>query len=523
MPTPLIKKGRERPLLHGETIMFRQISIAAAVAAAFISAASACTTIVVDKDATVDNGYLIARSVDGHQNASQWVVNHTAKKNQKGMYRNKDLDPEGTNFEYPLPETALAFSSTPSWIAGIKNPEMFNDGASGFNELGVGLSGTESIYASDKALSFDPYTDAGIGEVDITNVILPRAHTAREGVKILGSIIEKHGACEGFGVAFVDKDELWYLETGTAHQWIARRIPKSQYLATGNQGRLQEYDPNSDDFMASPNLVQFAVDHGLYNPKKDGAFNFAKAYTRDDDRDRTYNDPRVWVIQKSFNPSMKQKIDDGRNFPVFVEPERKLTLDDVKTAMRNHYEGESFDPYTNGLKPDSANRPISVFRAYQTHILQVRPQLPKAIGEIRYLSLGMADLSVFVPFYQGLTTIPASYQTGTKDADNNSSFWKIRKLQGVVMTDYPNLAPMVQKAYKDFEAKMAKDQAGMEAQYLKLVKKDPKAAQKLLNTFNVRVLREADELTDRLFNEVMTVQINNMQQYIPFNNRKHFD
>ena len=43
--------------------------------------------------------------------------------------------------------------------------------------------------------------------------------------------------------------------------------------------------------MASKNLVEFAVEKGLYNPETDGAFNFSKAYTRDDDRDRTLQRP----------------------------------------------------------------------------------------------------------------------------------------------------------------------------------------------------------------------------------------
>lgn len=62
------------------------------------------------------------------------------------------------------------------------------------------------------------------------------------------------------------------------------------------QGRLQAYDPKSEDFLASKNLVKWATDNGFYDPKKDGQFNFAKVYTRDDDRDRVYNDPRVWQI-----------------------------------------------------------------------------------------------------------------------------------------------------------------------------------------------------------------------------------
>ena len=504
--------------------MFKKLALTVAMTTALMSQAWACTTIVVDRGATENGAYMIARSVDGHINTPQQIVLHPAVKNQKGMYRTKETGFRGTAFEYPLPETAFAYSSTPTWKPNVKDMQVFNDGASGFNDQGVGLSGTESIFASPEALKADPYNKVnGITEVDVTNVILPRAKTARDGVKILGHIIETIGVGEGIGVAFVDKNELWYLESGSGHQWLARRIPKNQYLASANQGRLQEYDPNSEDYLASPNLVSFAVEHGLYNPQKDGAFNFSKAYIRDDSRDRTYNDPRVWVIQKTFTPSLEQPMQEGRQFPVFATPDKKLVLADLRKMMRNHYQGEEYDPYSNGMTSEMPYRPISVPRAFQTHILEVRPDLPSAIGQIRYLAFGMADLSVFLPIYDGLNTIPEAFTTGTRQADNVSFFWKIRKLQGLVMTDYPALAPMVHEAYEQFEIQTETAQKAFEADYLKMVKKDPAGAQKLLNTFNLKVLADAESLTDSLANKVATEQMKLLLKKYPFKNKKNHD
>ncbi|EBS4177554.1 dipeptidase, partial [Salmonella enterica subsp. enterica serovar Bovismorbificans] len=171
------------------------------------------------------------------------------------------------------------------------------------------------------------------------DILLSQTKTAREAIALLGHIIETAGAGEGFGVAVVDDNEIWYLETATGHQWMAQRLPANQYFATGNQGRLQNYDPNDPNVMGSKSLVSFATEKGLYHPQKDGKFNFSKVYTRDDERDRTYNDPRVWTIQQKFNPSVKQDIAAGRQFPVFMTPEKKMTLDDVKAVLRSHYEG----------------------------------------------------------------------------------------------------------------------------------------------------------------------------------------
>ena len=270
--------------------------------------------------------------------------------------------------------------------------------------------------------------------------------------------------------------------------------------------------------MASKNLIQFATEKGLYEPAKDGKFNFAKAYTRDDERDRTYNDPRVWTIQKTFNPSVNQDMAKGREFPVFMKPEKKMTLDDVKAVLRSHYEGTSHDPYTNGLNGKEPWRPVSVFRTYEAHVMQVRPWLPKEIGETTYIGLGMADLTAFVPYYSGLKAYPANYTMGTDKADDQSIYWKYRKLQTLTMTDYPKLAPIVKKAYKAWEDKVAKEQKEVEAEYLKMAKSNKPAADKMLNDFNLRIMADAEKLTEDLTNQLFTIRTKDIQSDIFFAN-----
>ena len=495
---------------------FRIAALAGAIASLVAGSALACTTVVVGQDATSDGSILIARSADSSALKAQHLVIHPAKKGQKGMYRTADHH-GANNFEYPLPENAMRFTTVPNWQTQVH-------GATGWNEAGVGFSGTESIFARDDALKIDPYVeDTGITEDDIPDVLLPVAKTAREAVQLLGSIVETKGAGEGFGVVLMDEKEVWYFETGTGHQWLAQRAPKNQYFASGNQGRLQKYDPKSSDFLASKTLVEFAVKNGFYDPKKDGEFNFSKAYCRDDDRDRDYNDPRVWQIQKLFNPSLEQKPDEGRTYPVYLKPEKKLTVDDMKTMLRNHYEGTDHDPYSPVLNGNEPWRPISVFRTYESHVMHVRPWLPKEIGEVAYVGIGMADLSCYVPYYHGLESYPAHYGMGTDKADSKSIYWKYRKLQTLVMTDYQKLAPVVKAAYKTFEADTAKAQADMEKKYMEVVKKDPKAASKLLNEFNLKVMNDAEALTEDLTNQVFTIRTTDIQAANFFANNKRKD
>ncbi|MBG3079163.1 C69 family dipeptidase [Proteus mirabilis] len=496
--------------------LFKKGIIALSINIALASSALACTTLLAGTEATNDGSYIIARSADSDALKAQHFVIHPAKTNQTGIYSTKEHNGVN-NFTYPLPKNSLRYTTVPNWKTQLH-------GATGFNELGVGVSGTESIFASPQALAFDPYVeDTGITEDDIPDVLLSRAKTAREAIELLGSIIEKQGAGEGFGVAVVDKNELWYLETGTGHHWVAQKLPKDKYFATGNQGRLQFYDIKRDDVLGSKNLVEFAIEKGLYNPEKEGVFNFSKAYTRDDERDRTYNDPRVWIIQQQFNPSLKQAVDDGRNFAPLLTPEKKVSVEEAKAMLRNHFEGTEHDPYTNGLNGKEPWRPISVFRTYEAHVMQVRPELPQEIGEVTYVGLGMADLTAFVPYYSGLKAYPQHYGIGTNKADSDSIYWKYRKLQTLVMTDYPKLAPIVKKAYQEWEEKTALEQKEMEAKYLAMVKTNKVGADKMLNEFNLRVMASAELLTENLTNELFTVKTKDIQDDIFFANKSKKD
>lgn len=496
--------------------LFKKGIIALSINIVLASSALACTTLLAGTEATNDGSYIIARSADSDALKAQHFVIHPAKTNQTGIYSTKEHNGVN-NFTYPLPKNSLRYTTVPNWKTQLH-------GATGFNELGVGVSGTESIFASPQALAFDPYVeDTGITEDDIPDVLLSRAKTAREAIELLGSIIEKQGAGEGFGVAVVDKNELWYLETGTGHHWVAQKLPKDKYFATGNQGRLQFYDIKRDDVLGSKNLVEFAIEKGLYNPEKEGVFNFSKAYTRDDERDRTYNDPRVWIIQQQFNPSLKQAVDDGRNFAPLLTPEKKVSVEEAKAMLRNHFEGTEHDPYTNGLNGKEPWRPISVFRTYEAHVMQVRPELPQEIGEVTYVGLGMADLTAFVPYYSGLKAYPQHYGIGTNKADSDSIYWKYRKLQTLVMTDYPKLAPIVKKAYQEWEEKTALEQKEMEAKYLAMVKTNKVGADKMLNEFNLRVMASAELLTENLTNELFTVKTKDIQDDIFFANKSKKD
>ena len=460
---------------------------------------SECTTIIIGKEQTADGSMIVSRSED-------WDAMEA--KNYE-IFEDTDNGPrefiaKDSPFRCELPKKALGYSAlSPYSLHG-------HWGSAGFNTAGVGMSATESIFSSDEVLKYDPLVENGVAENSVFNITLPYVRTAREGVERLGMLIEKYGIAEGFGIGFVDSKEIWYLETACGHRWLACRMPKDQYFVTGNQSRFRTYDPkDKENYLASADLIEFAEKHGLYNPAQ-GAFDFHEAYARDVELDTTYNYPRVWGLQQFFSPSIKNDITKN-TFPVFAKPEEKITLTKLRTAFRFHYDNTDHDPYLHS-NPKEPYRPVSIFRTTQTHLLQVRPELPQAIGCVNYVAMGMADLGVFLPLYQGITSYPEAYTKGTDESSADSAYWKFRKIMVLGMTNYNKYAPIIKETYAKFEAETDQRQREMEEEYLRIYKTQPLHAKDLLQAFSDKVLTDALEVADRLQEKLFTLMTKDIQQ-----------
>lgn len=460
---------------------------------------SECTTIIIGQEQTVDGSMIVARSEDWDAMEAKNYEIFEGTDNGPREFVAKD-----SPFRCELPEKALGYSAlSPYNLHG-------HWGSAGFNTAGVGMSATESIFSSDEILKHDPLVENGVAENSVFNITLPYVHTAREGVERLGMLIEKYGIAEGFGIGFVDSKEIWYLETACGHRWLACRMPKDQYFVTGNQSRFRTYDPNDkENYLASADLIEFAEKHGLYNPAQ-GAFDFHEAYARDIKLDTTYNYPRVWGLQQFFSPEIKNDVTKN-TFPVFAKAAHKVTLTELRTAFRFHYDNTEHDPYLNS-NPKEPYRPVSIFRTTQTHLLQVRPELPQAIGCVNYVAMGMADLGVFLPLYQGITSYPEAYTKGNGESSDDSAYWKFRKIMVLGMTNYNKYAPIIKEAYAKFEAETDQRQREMEEEYLRIYKTQPLHAQDLLQAFSDKILNSALDLAGRLQEKLFTLMTQDIQQ-----------
>ena len=452
---------------------------------------SACTTIMVGSKMMADGSRIYARSDDAKEYKATTLM----------YYHHEENGPnEFEAFDSPfycddLPKVRLAYSA-------LERPYLPGHwGEAGFNELGVGMSATETIFSNEKVLAIDPYVENGVAENCIFNIVLPYIDSARNGVKRLGSLIEKYGSAEGFGIAFMDQKETWYLENAGGHRWLACRMPEDKYFVSGNQSRYRKYEPkDKHNYLASKDLIEFAVKNGLCTEDN---FDFHTAYSLESDNDKTYNYPRVWALQKLFTPSVKTNV-KVNDFPVYQTADKLLTVTDIRNAFRYHYDGTQHDPYLHS-NPKEPYRPVSIFRTINTHILQVRPWLPKEIGCLDYMAMGMADLGLFLPLYQGVTDYPEPYMIGETYSTSDSAYWTFRKVMVLGMMDYNNCAPIIKEVYGQLERENDQRQAEMEIEFQRLYDNNqPIRAMEMLQEFSDKLLMHALDVSKDLLEILFT-------------------
>lgn len=388
---------------------------------------SACTTVLVGKDASIDGSTMAARNDDtGKPLNPVRLVSYPAyhdQPNQVKAYLN--------HFIGERPADGYRYQGVPN--VDLKNEGTYDE--SGFNEKNVGMSATESVYANERALAADPLnTESGINEDAIVATTLPFINSARQGVQYLGQLVARYGSAESNGVIFIDKDEIWYMEIVTGHCWVAERIPDDSYAVTGNRIAIQEVNfDDRDNFMWSNHIRDFVEQHHL-NPDLHG-WNFRRIFGTADVFDQHYNTCRQWYGHKVLSPDVKLDPLDF-DLPFIMRASHKITLEEVQRVLSSHYQGTPYDPLGRLGTEEQKHffRPISLNRTQNSHVLQVRPDLPDTASAILWLCVGIPSFTPYVPFFNNAADIDESYrQTPMKmNMDLKSAYWMYRGLSMLV-------------------------------------------------------------------------------------------
>lgn len=396
-----------------------------------------CTTILVGKRVSYDGSTLVARTEDS-QNGD-----FTPK---KMVYITSQMQPKHyksvlSSFEIDLPENPMAYSSVPDALGkdGIW-------GEAGVNEENIGMSATETITTNSRVLGADPLVESGIGEEDMLTLVLPYIHSAREGVLRLGQILSQFGTYESNGVAFSDADEIWWLETIGGHHWIARRVPDDAYVTNPNQLGIDYFEFNNpDDYLCSDDLRKFIKKNNLDLTYSNKHFNPRYAFGSQRDKDRHYNTPRAWIMQKFLNPEIEQ---DPRSFaiPWCQKPYRKITIEDIKYVLSSHYQDTIYDSY--GPEGDKLSqksfRPIGINRTSQTAIVQIRPNQPKEIAAIQWMAYGAMPFNTMVPFFTQVTDFPEYFKNTVEDVNTNNFYWTNRLIAAIADSHFAHHSSLIE-------------------------------------------------------------------------------
>ena len=391
--------------------------------------ADSCTTILVGKNASYDGSTIVARTEDSQNGVFTPKKLIVVKPEDQPRHYKSVL----STFEIDLPDNPVRYTAVPDAI-----PKDGIWGEAGINIYNVAMSETETITTNSRVLGADPLVESGIGEEDMLTLVLPYVKTAREGVLRLGKILEEYGTYESNGIAISDVNEIWWLETIGGHHWMARRVPDDAYVTNPNQLGSDYFEfGNPDEFLCDPDLEHFVTEHHLILDHEGKGFNPRYAFGSQKDKDRHYNTPRAWAIQHFLNPEIEQ---DPLSFeiPWCQKPYRKVTIEDVKYVLSNHYQDTIYDPY--GPEGDQVSqrtfRTIGINRTSQTAILQLRPNKPQETTGIQWISYGSMPYNTAVPFFTQVDTTPDYFANTTAKVTTDSFYWANRIIAGLADPHY---------------------------------------------------------------------------------------
>ena len=286
-----------------------------------------------------------------------------------------------------------AYSAIPDWDAKTVDSDGKFYEERGINEHNVAISATTSAEVNDKVSKVDPLVDNGVIEAIIPSLILPRAENAKQAVELLGHYIETYGAGEGNSLYIADINEAWLFEIGSGHHWIAVKVPDDSYAMIANGLRIHGVNLTDKDVLHSQGIFEFVEHHKLLDKADKKSFNFAKAFGVIGDE---YNVDREWLGQKMLTPSKYQQSRLAQ-YPLFMKPDEKISVQDVAEVLSATYDGTALE--------GKAKRPIRVERQLESHIIQLRPQMPDDLQGVIWQSFGVLPESVLVPLYSTLRNI----------------------------------------------------------------------------------------------------------------------
>lgn len=458
-----------------------------------------CTMVIVGKDASADGSVLIARTEDYAGGWAKHFVVNPAETHEPGAR----IEAYSNDMSWPLPAQTYKYISAQDWTTKWGRFHEF-----AINSEGVAVTATTTTSLNEKAAAVDPLVDDGLTEAFVTTLVAQRAATPREGVELVGEIVETNGTSESFGMAVANGSEAWLIEVGGGSHWVAARIPDDEYFVGANALRIGEVDLDSPDYMGSADLISFAAENDLYNPKAE-EFDYAEAYGTADDY-AAYNYRRVWGGITFFGvedppwPGNSDRIPNPKahTYPLTLEPAEPISVADVMAFQRYHYDGTRYDVVTD---KEPLERPIGTPATIEAHVLQMRAEGPDPISDVAWVSMSTPLGSPYVPYYPAMDSFPEEYRQGTSSWDAESAYWQFRSVANLMFFDYSEFnATYVRPQLTEFERTQFQNQQQVEAHARTLWEKNETAATEYIASYSTDRSYDALDLSYELRRQMHT-------------------
>lgn len=487
-----------------------------------VSEAEACSNFIVGKKASVDGSVMCSYSADDY-GMFQNLCHYPAAKHAKGEMR-KIFDWDSNKYYGEIPEAAETYSV----IGNI-------------NEWQVTIA--ETTYGGrEEMVDSTGIMDYG----SLIYVALQRSKTAREAIKVMTTLANTYGYNSG-GETFTicDPKEAWIMEMmgkGAGSKgavWVALRIPDDAICAHANQSRIGKFNmKDKKNVMYAKDVVSFARSKGWFKGK-DADFSWKMAYAKPDFSGRRFCDARAWAMLNHFY-DMSPYLDwalgknpDAQDMPLWVVPNKKVSVQDVENVMRDHYEGTPlsvadgsdigggiwempYRPTPLMYKVDGKQyfneRPVSTQQSGFVFVSQMRSWLPREIGGVFWFANDDANMAAFTPVYCSMTERPECYNTPGADAlhfSKKNAYWVCNMTSNMVYPRYSLMFPTLKEVRDSLDNSYFAAQAGVEKKAQELYAQNPQAAVKYLNDYSVEKAQQMLARWNQLF-EFMVVKYNDM-------------
>ncbi len=352
-------------------------------------------------------------------------------------------------------------------------------------------------------------------------IALQRARTAREAIGVMTGLVAEHGYCssgESFSVA--DAREAWILEMigkGPKHKgavWVARRIPDGFVSAHANQARIRQFPLNDpQNCLYAADVIEFAREMKYFSGK-DSEFSFADAYAPADFGALRFCEARVWSMFRRVAPSQNFSLDyvlgktpDAEPLPLWIRPERKLSVRDVMELMRDHFEDSPMDlgqgigagPYACPYrwrpltwKVDGKTyfneRSTATQQTGFSFVSQARAGLPDPIGGILWFAVDDTNSCVYVPMYCGILDVPHAYAVGTGDFQHftwESAFWVFNFVSNYAYLRYSDMIRDIKTEQQRLEGGFLEEINAVDQAARLLYADSPRNAREYLTRYSV--------------------------------------